>query len=406
MENSKELFSLGKLYPSDFLVEGEQPRCEPVELKLIRDGQGLVRLAESAPNEVMWGKYWYRSGVNDTMTKELKNIVDSIESLTKYPSGSVWLDIACNDGTLLSNVHPRFTRLGIDPSEYSTLATAHGYIVQEYFDADVYKRILVANPKKASVVTSIAMFYDIEEPEKFMRDVYEIMADDGLWVMQLSYTPLMIQQLAFDNICHEHKIYYCFEDLSNLLYENGFQVMDCQLNEINAGSMRLYIMKQKANKDVFATATYREVAAVRMESLLDYENASAIDGNEVWRRFYNRLQMLKSQVRTFIRDQRMKGKVVWGYGASTKGNTLLQYFELNYPMISGIADRNPEKHGLRTVGTNIPIYSEEDMREINPDYMLILPYHFIGEFRHRERKYLQGGGKFIIPCPQLQIIEA
>lgn len=398
-----ELLNLGKIYPSDFLAEGEQPRCEPVELKLIRDNKGLVRLSEYAPNEVMWGKYWYRSGVNQSMRNELHDIVDSIKKTTKYEKGSIWLDIACNDGTLLSFVGDHFYKAGIDPAEdaITSKATSHGDIINDYFSAAAYKSEF---DKKASIVTSIAMFYDIEQPEKFMRDVYDILEDDGLWVMQLSYTPLMLKQNAFDNICHEHKMYYCYTDLSQLLYENGFKVVDCQLNETNGGSMRLYIMKKQANMDKFATAPYRAVAKVRTMSLLDYEAGSAMESNEVWYKFFKSIQLLKVTVRTYIRNLRKNGKVVWGYGASTKGNTLLQYFELNFPMISGIADRNPSKRGLFTVGTNIPIYSEEDMRYINPDYLLVLPYHFIGEFREREKKWLEGGGKFIIPCPNLQII--
>lgn len=402
---SRELFSLGKLYPSDFLRPDQQPRSEPVELTLVRDDMGLVRLKDVAPKECMYGQYWYRSGINNTMRGELKSIVDSILSLRRFETNEVWLDIACNDGTLLSFVPKEFTRVGIDPADdsFKNESKQHAdVIIQDYFSADVYHKSI---RYKASVVTSIAMFYDVANPVEFIKGVHEILAHDGMWVMQLSYTPLMIEQIAFDNICHEHIFYYGFDDLARLLYDNGFMVFDCQLNDINGGSMRLYLVKKGISPLRYGSEPFRYVCATRIESLAQYERKeSKLDEDRTWHKFFKRINELKRKTKDFITEQKRDGKTIWAYAASTKGNTLLQYFGLDNTLISGVADKNFDKWGLRTIGTDIPIYPESEMRKQKPDYVLVLAWHFITEFIEREREYLRSGGKFIVPCPSFQII--
>lgn len=407
--SASELFSLGKLYPSDFLHLGQEPRCDPVDLTLIRDSKGLVRLKEIAPKEAMYGRYWYRSGINHTMYNELRDIVRSVLQLMRFSENSVWLDIACNDGTLLSFVpNETFIRIGIDPADdtFKKESEQHAdLIIQDYFDAEYYQTSIFGR-QKASVVTSIAMFYDLVNPGKFIEDVYNVLDDDGLWVMQLSYSPLMIHQTAFDNICHEHIYYYCLTDLRKLLYYYGFLVVDCQINDINGGSFRLYIQKTCARRGSFGTQPYRDVCGVRIESILEYEKKIDIMGNDLWLEFFGKIELLKHTVRGFIIREVNAGKSVWAYAASTKGNTMLQYFGLDNTLITAIAERNFDKWGLQTVGTNIPIVPESEMRSRKPDYVLILAWHFIREFTEREADYLATGGKFIVPCPQFEIISS
>lgn len=398
----KELFSLGKIYPSDFLKDGEKPRCEPVEMKLMLTDDGLVRLEKTAPKEAMYGKYWYRSGINQTMKDELKNIVDSIFKLIPLVDDDMWLDIACNDGTLLSYVTDELYKICFDPADdvfKEQSLKVSDKVYQDYFSSEKY---LANNNKKSKVVTSIAMFYDLDDPEKFIKDVYDVLDDNGLWVMQLSYTPLMLQQLAFDNICHEHIYYYSLFNLKNILEKNGFKVMDCLLNDINGGSMRVYITK--ANCKPFISRPQQDVCNFRIASLLAAEKGMELDNPKTWVDFYSNILRLKNSVREYILELKQRGHSIWAYGASTKGNTLLQYFGLDNTLIDGIADRSEYKWGLRTVGTSIPIYSEKEMRRINPDYLLILPWHFINEFKEREKEYLKNGGHFIVPCPTFEII--
>lgn len=404
-----ELFSLGKLYVSDFLAPHEAPRGVPIEMKLVFNQEyGNFRLKEIAPQEMMYGKYWYRSGLNNTMNEELRSIVCSICKYIKYKENDLWIDIACNDGTLLSHVPQGFIRVGIDPADDSYCQESSkvaDLIIQDYFTAAVFKQSRFGG-EKAKVVTSIAMFYDLEDPVSFVKDVNEVLDADGLWVLQLSYTPLMLQQVAFDNICHEHVYYYALKDLSKVLALGGFEVVDVELNDINGGSFRVYAMKAGANKSFFGTQPGRDVAQFRIASLLAYEEANEFMTIKSWGEFFDKITALKEDVRNFVVTAKLEGKSVWGYGASTKGNTLLQYFGLDHTMIDGIAERSVNKYGLKTVGTNIPIFSEAEMRRVAPDYLLVLPWHFISEFRERERDYLLKGGKFIVPCPKFEIIGA
>jgi hypothetical protein len=402
----KELFTLGDLYVSDFLKDGEEPRGGKTELKMMMDENGLVRLETPAPLDTMYGKYWYRSGINNTMKNELNGIVTSILNATKLKENDLWLDIACNDGTLLSFVPEELIRVGIDPVDDSFKVEAEknaDLIIQDYFSAKSFKDSKFGS-LQAKVITTIAMFYDLENPKQFINDVKEILDDDGVWVLQLSYTPLMIKQIAFDNICHEHIYYYSLFNLKNMFKECGLDIVDCQLNDINGGSFRVYAMKENNDKKSFGTQPYRDVAKFRLNSLLEYEKTLKLDEKEIWLDFFNNIEELKEKTVSFIKEEKAKGKKIWGYGASTKGNTLLQYFGLDHTLIDGIAERSVYKFGLKTVGTNIPIYSESEMRKAKPDYLLVLPWHFINEFVKRESEFLDNGGKFIVPCPKFEII--
>jgi len=214
----------------------------------------------------------------------------------------------------------------------------------------------------------------------------------------------MIKQLAFDNICHEHLCYYSLTSLQYILNKTGFKIVDCDLNDINGGSFRVYIKKINTNIKEFMTAPFRDVANFKIQSLLNYEEAEGFNDINIYKKFYNNILTLKNDTLCFIKEQKKKGKSIWGYGASTKGNTLLQWYNLDNTIIDAIAECSPYKYGLKTIGTNIPIYSEEVMRNQNPDFVLILPWHFINEFKKREAKYLQNGGRFIVPCPKFEIL--
>lgn len=403
----KELFSLGDLYVSDFINKDEDARAGKHDLTLVFDERyGAARLKQVTPIHSMFGKYWYRSGINQTMRSELKSIVQNVETLHKLKSGDVWLDIACNDGTLLSYVRNDIHKIGIDPAEDSFLEDSSKVadcIVQDYFSYDSYSTSTFGD-KKANVITCIAMFYDLDEPIDFLNDVNRVMDDDGIFVIQMSYTPLMIKQLAFDNICHEHVYYWSLSSMKKLLDEANMKIVDCQLNDINGGSFRIFIKKNISNQNTFATAPYRDVSQVRIESLLKWEESLEIDKPIIWMDFYDKIRLLKEETVNFIMNEKSKGKTIFGYGASTKGNTLLQWFGLDNTLIDGIAERSHYKFGKKTIGTNIPIFSEDEVRKIKPDYMLVLPWHFISEFVERENEYLSNGGKFIVPCPNFSII--
>ena len=401
------LLSLGNLYVSDFLAEGEKPRGGKYPLEMVLDQKlNAPRLSSVAPSGVMYGKYWYRSGINVSMKHELNNIVDTVLSRYDLVENDIWLDIACNDGTLLSFVPKTCIRIGIDPADDTYVAESKQHanaIIQDYFSINSWKKTVFGD-KKAKIITSIAVFYDLDDPIEFVNDIRAVLDINGMWVLQLSYTPLMIKQKAFDNICHEHVYYYSLENLKILLDLCDMQIVDVELNDVNGGSFRVFVMHKDADKTYYGTAPLRDVAKYRVDSMLVYEKGLNLSSPDTWNAFMEEIETLKINVVNFIKQAKKDGKKVWGYGASTKGNTLLQYFGLDHNMIDAIAERSSYKWGLKTVGTNIPIKSEADMREAQPDYLLVLPWHFISEFIEREKNYLAKGGKFIVPCPDFQII--
>lgn len=765
----KELFTLGELYVSDFLKEGEQPRGPKTELKLmLEEDTGAVRLEKTAPLDTMFGAYWYRSSINSSMREALSDVVNSIMKRVNLKTGNVWIDLAANDGCLLSFLPDWLIKIGIDPADDSFKRESEQHadlIIQDYFTAKSFKESKFGK-LKANVITTIAMFYDIDDPKSFINDVKEVLDDDGVWVLQLSYTPLMLKQLAFDNMCfkpetrimgankpiselitgdkvldlngeytqvknvfnrdyngdlikikaeyldniestpehpflvvkkenidnqtmewveaknlrtedflvipkiktkdinrtvclkefnqidspnhrrglyeieltddflwvmglylaeghisgpptnlhinftlhideqeyaekikntfeiigyktriynskvsksmvvqvsctaiarifeywfnkgainkripdflftskpeiavpflnglfdgdgfknneiglhlasrtlidqvqlmlatlnaltglsyvkpyvteirgdivkskdswqlrgknkyldnifssdydkarsslryklsdthlftpikeitsfpysgkvynietetstyvvsnavvhncHEHVYYYSLFNLKKILNDCDMQILDVELNDVNGGSYRIYVMKNNANTTKFGTQPQRDVGKFRVESLLEYEYGLGLDQVDTWKDFHKRIDELKYTTVSFIRSVIDDGKTVYGYGGSTKGNTLLQYFELDNTLITAIAERSPYKFGLRTVGTDIPIISEEEMRKAKPDYLLVLPWHFINEFKEREREFLDGGGHFIVPCPKFEVI--
>ena len=398
----RELFSLGDLYVSNFLKPEEKSEdYEKGNLTLgISPTSKLVQLTESTDFDAMYRKYWYNSGTNQSMTGELENIVQSVTKRIKVDDRDSWLDIGCNDGTLLSFVPPDIFKIGVDPSNSAYEAENHADMVCH----DYFHELLVKYIDKCKVITAIAMFYDLEDPKTFLKDVYNTLDDDGLFVVQMSYLPLMIQQLAFDNICHEHLTYYSLAVLTKLFKGCGFNIVDCEVNDTNGGSFRVYAQKDVAKTESFGTAPFRDVASMRVSSLIAYEIERCFGSESVYNTFSDYLSELKRDVTDLVSEIKSAGKTIWGYGASTKGNTLLQYFGLDHTVIDGIAERQEIKYGLKTIGSEIPIYSESDMRKDNPDYLLLLPWHFVSEFSLRESEYLKSGGKFIVPCPKLEII--
>lgn len=399
------LFSLGDLYLSDFLPKNAEPRSGRVPLEMcLAPKSGLVQLADTTPSDDMYRTYWYRSGTNESMVKELQSIANDAIRMMKIGAGDLWIDIGCNDGTLLSFIPKDVTRIGYDPNDYKDISSKHAdLIVNDYFNAKAFRESPYGE-RKAKIVTSIAMFYDLEDPHSFVQDVYDVLDDEGLWIVQMSYLPLMLQQLAFDNICHEHIGYWSLTAMKYLLDAHDMEIVDCQLNDMYGGSFRLYMRKKKASPGLFSSAPYRDVATYRRESILAYEKTLKLDDPQTYKDFYEKCRTMRDETVAFMKAEKAKGKSIWAYGASTKGNTLLQWYGIDNSLLDGIAERSEPKFGLKTAGTNIPITSEEEMRAAKPDYLLVLPWHFIDMFVKREQEFLKGGGAFIVPCPKFEVI--
>ena len=243
------------------------------------------------------------------------------------------------------------------------------------------------------------MFYDLEDPASFVRDVAESLAEEGVWVMELHYLPTMLETNSFDAIVHEHLEYYSLAVLERLLGESGLEVVSAELNDMNGGSIRLFIAHA-------GTVQPAAEAADRLQELRIREFEMALDSPEPYEEFARNVERVRDELGELCRSLTADGKVIHVYGASTKGNTILQYAGLDHSVIPYAADRNADKWGSETIRTKIPIISEEDSRKMNPDYYLVLPWHFLSEFLERERDYLEGGGQFIVPLPEVRVIGA
>jgi NDP-4-keto-2,6-dideoxyhexose 3-C-methyltransferase len=359
------------------------------------------------PGEAMYQRYCYRSGTNQTMRTALADIAHTAERLLHLRPGDAVLDVGCNDGTLISSYKTSgIYRIGFDPAENLAVFSRKvaDLVVDGFFTSEGFYQDPVLKTRRPKIVTSIAMFYDLEDPNKFVSDVKKIMDPDGLWIVQMSYLPLMLKQHDFGNICHEHLEYYSLQSLEYLLKLHDFAVCDVQLNDVNGGSFRVFIRNCGTDEKLFGDAKYRRQAEERVNALRAQEAKMNLTEAKTYREFAAWVERIKHDVSGFICEQVRRGKKVAVYGASTKGNVMLQYFGLDHVLISAASERNPDKWGKVTVGTRIPIVSEEQARDANPDYFLVLPWHFIDEFRDREKDYLLGGGRFIVPLPHFTLI--
>lgn len=391
-----DVLDLGELHLSAFVNEGEDTPKYPLELVLCASCS-LVQLRHTAPADEMYRQYWYRSGTNHSMTEELRGIARAA-TLALGKDKFTALDIGCNDGTLLRAYDvARVRTVGFEPAKNLIQYAERGVdvVINDFFNAEAWHRVwrdLGAPDTKADIVTSIAMFYDLDDPNEFVNDVRHVMADDGVWVIQMADLKSMLDRNMWDNICHEHLEYYSLIALENLLGRHGFYVADVERNDVNGGSIRVFVRKQPGGR------SSDRVMAMRVAEIED-----KLDTAAPYAAFAERVRSLTEELVSFVRQEVYSGKKVYAYGASTKGNTLMQYAGIGH-LISAAAERNPDKWGKLTVGTHVPIISEEQARADRPDYFLVLPWHFRDEFVERERAYLEQGGAFIFPLPEFKVV--
>lgn len=390
------LFSLGEQYVNDFPLskDGKAGTKAPLTLDMC-NVCSLVQLRHTAPPELLYKRfYWYRSGVTDTMRKALRDITRSIEKRVCLKPGDVALDIGSNDGTLLrSYAVPRLRTVGVEPADNLVEMGRLG-ITQFIHGFWNFPDYWEAVQTKAKVITAIGMFYDLDDPNQFIEDIRRALQEGGLFVAQLMCLRDMVEKKDVGNICHEHLEFYSLRSLECLLNRHGLTITDLERNAVNGSSHRLYIR---------LIADKYPIAPVVSEAFWE-EDRMGVNRPEFSRKFFDDLERNKRACVDFIREETARGKRVWAYGASTKGNVILQYYGLDDSLIDGASDRSPEKWGRVTVGTGIPICSEEEARKANPGYFLVLPYAFRDEFLRRETAWRNDGGRFIFPLPEFEVV--
>lgn len=400
-KNLVPIISLGDQYISNFVDSVfEKGTKMPLDLVLCNQCK-LLQLKQNAPPEAMWGEqYWYKSGISSTIKADLKDIAEKAMRMADLNRGDLVIDIGANDGTLLG-FYPKesLSLVGFEPSgNVAKEAMKKGFkIINNFFNAEDF--ISSFGVRKAKIITAISMFYDLENPNKFVEDVKMCLDKNGLFIIQQNYLLTMLEQNAFDNILHEHREYYSLISLKNLLDMHGLEIFDIEQNNINGGSVRTYI-RFKGNQKIQGF----EGAEERINNLLEKERLAGLDTATPYLEFASRINGIKERLLSFLKEEKSKGKRIWIYGASTRGNVILQYFGLDSSLIDHIADMNPDKWGKKTIGTMIPIESPIKMREAHPDYLLVNTWHFIDEIVNQEKEYFERGGVFIVALPELKVI--
>jgi hypothetical protein len=369
-------------------------RCDP---KRDEKACGLLQMEHSVPPEILYSAYWYRSGTNNTMRNHLKGIVSDAIGLVGKSSAMI-LDIGCNDGTLLDYYPDNYNKFGIDPSDVAQeIPKKKATIVQDIFPSAELAACIGQN--KFDIITSIAMFYDLEDPVAFAQGIKAILGSEGIWIFEMSYMPTMLKTTSYDTICHEHLEYYSLAVIETVLKRSEMKIFNVSHNNINGGSLRCYathINNFKYKNELFS----RNIQQMHQDEF-DLE----LDTDKPYRNFQEKINMHRDELQSLLKKLKKDGKRIHIYGASTKGNTILQWCGIDNRIIDYAAERNPDKYGAFTLGTDIPIISEADSRAMSPDFYLVLPWHFKDEFLEREKVTLDNGVGLIFPLPVIEVIK-
>jgi len=391
----RNLFSLGKMkFTGKFLKKNQRIPSGDVQLIMCIKCY-LVQLKDNFNLNYLYNKdYGYRTGINLTMRGHVKSVVSKVSKKAKLKTGDYVLDIASNDGTLLSYYKKNINTFGIDPlvNKYKKNYKNINYKVSDFFS---YKNICKVNKNiKFKAITALSVFYDIKNPKNFLKDIKKVLHSDGIFNLEFADLKLILKNNMFDTICHEHLEYYSVTVINNLLKKVGLRIFDHYYNDINGGSSSYYICHKNSK---FQTSK-------KISKILIDEKRFKINSLETYYKFKEKIDKIKKNLIKLLRKLKAQKKVIHGYGASTKGNVLLQYFNIDNKILDCVSDRNPKKNNCYTPGTNIKIITEAESRSLKPDYYLVLPWHFKKEILKREKNIRRKGTKFIFPLPMPKII--
>jgi hypothetical protein len=396
-KNLVNVLSLGEQYLTGVFPSSKNQAVTrgPVDLLWCPDS-GLVQLKQSYSLDEMYGdNYGYRSGLNQHMVEHLRNKATTLQRKIKLNKGDIILDIGSNDATSLHGYPSTLRRIGIDPTgaKFQEFYTDDISLVPDFFSEANFRKIFPT--EQASIVTSIAMFYDLEDPVQFARDIASVLKDDGIWHFEQSYLPSMLRTNSYDTICQEHLEYYSVMSVQYILDKAGMKIIDIEMNDINGGSFAVTAAKKDSSH-----VPHNAI----INWMLEEEKKMGLDTDRPYLAFAQRVAAQRESLLSLLRQLKAAGKKIIGYGASTKGNVLLQYCNIGTEYLDCIAEVNEQKFGSFTPGTLIPIVSEKEAKALKPDYFFVLPWHFRNGILQREKEYRQGGGKFIFPLPFIEIV--
>ncbi len=391
-----DLFSLGKIsftgrFPNTIRQNVPKAYLNVLMCKKCK----LVQLDRNFDLNYLYGKsYGYRTGINKTMTDHVKKIVRKCSALVKLKSKQYVLDIGSNDATLLNFYANDIIKVGVDPlvNKYKKFYKKINYKISNFFKIKDIEKIKIK--KKFKIISALSVFYDLRDPNKFIKEIKKILDDKGVFVLEHVDLYYIIKNNIFDTICHEHLIFYSSKIIIEMMKNNGLKVFNHEYNEINGGSSRYYICHSKTNFKV----------SKNIKKVLLRENLQGIELKKTYKLFFTKILNEKIKLIKLIKKIKNEEQDIHGYGASTKGNVLLQFYNINNKVVNYIADRNPLKWNSFTPGTRIKIISESQSRKIKPHFYLVLPWHFKNEILIREKNIRKKGTKFIFPLPKVRVV--
>ena len=385
--------SLTGVFPKNITVLITSGPLNLVKCMNKKDCCGLLQLEHSYDTNEMFGlNYGYQSSLNSSMVSHLHKKIEDIQKKTILNYNDLIIDIGSNDGTTL-NHYPKdkFQLVGIDPtaSKFSHLYQNHVQLIADFFSA---KLINDKYPnKKAKVITSFSMFYDLENPLVFMKEIYDIVDDDGIWVFEQSYMPSMLNKNSFDTICHEHLEYYSLHQIKWMTDKIGFNIIDIEFNDINGGSFSVTVSKRKQT----------EIEKNKTNNLMQKEIQMNLFTLQPYLKFKENVNTIKINLLNLLNKIKSEGKTISAIGASTKGNVILQYCGIDTNLIDFVGEINKDKFKSYTPRTLIPIISEDELLKKKPDYLLILTWHF-EDFFIKNNKFKNCN--LIFPLPNVKVI--
>ena len=392
----EEAFLLGMQVVKDFVDSpNDGSKKGPLDLVLCKTC-GFLQLRHTFSKDYLYTHYWYRSGTSPTMIFELADIVKRASNMVNLEHEDFVIDIGANDGTLLKQYENKnLIKVGFEPSNLWKYGVSSGTtIINDYFNARSFMERFPG--RKAKIITSIAMFYDLDDPNGFVKDIKSVLHPEGVWIVQMNYLGLMIKNLGYDNVCHEHVGYYGLTTMDYLLSKHDMEVFDVELNNVNGGSFRLYIKHSSDKSKKINTGAINQIRAA--------EDRMGISKPHTYAEFSEQIEKQREQLNSLLSELSVNGKEILIYGASTRGLVILEYCGIDSNIIKYATDKNSDKWGKYLSGTGIKIISLEEYRKMKPDYLLVLPYQYALEIANQERDFIDGGGKLIIPLPTPKIL--
>ena len=391
------LFSLGKMsftgkFSKSFLYNVPKAHLNLLMCKICK----LVQLDRNFNLKYLYGnEYGYRTGINKTMTQHVKKTVKTGEALVNLKANDYVLDIASNDATLLNFYKKNIITVGVDPlvNKYRSYYKKINHKISNFFQIKDIKKLRLK--KKFKIISALSVFYDLRNPNKFLRQVKKILDEKGIFILEHADLFCIIKNNIFDTVCHEHLGFFSSKVIIKMIKDNGLKVFNHEYNDINGGSSRYYICHKTANYKVNKN---------NIKKILLKERKIGLHSKKTFTSFYNKILLQRAKLKKIIKKIKSKKLTIHGYGASTKGNVLLQFYNIGNKDLNYIADRNPLKYNLFTPGTKIKIISEKFSRNLKPDYYLVLPWHFKKEILFREKEMKKKGTKFIFPLPKVTVI--